>query len=222
MDTYTAGYEPETYEDMPDPDSPDFVSALLSFDSSELGSKDEFCEDMLVRKACELKQWKYEGSHPRFLVENWIEVVVTGKQQGSCRILNGRTHAPLVPFTLDTMIKQIGKLCQWLREHQSDEDFSAWLLAAYDELADASGDEVKLHDIYRLINTRQPSYRREAFGVDLARTLARSSLLEGRRVRLGYKGGPLTQRYALCLNLKRTAQVADVIKIEPALQSLDI
>lgn len=206
--------------EIPYAEAPDLIASLLSFEASELGG--EHPEDLLLEKACDIKGWQLEGSHPRFLVEQWLEVFVTGHQQGHCRILNARAHTALQPFTLDTVIQEFSRQIHWLRNHQIPEDFSAWLLAAYDELDEAQTRDIALHEVYRLINARQPSYRREAFGFDLACTLAGSPLLDGRRVRLGFSNGPRHQRFALCLGEGKSAQLADRIRIDAPLQSLDI
>lgn len=222
MDTYTTDAETGEEIEIPIAESPDLIASLLSFDPAELAGRGERPEDLLVHKACELKDWRVEGQHPRFLVEGWIEVFVTGQLQGYGRILNSRAHIHLTPFTLDTLLTELGKLTAYLDRHTTPEDFIPWLIAAYDELAEGPSKDIGLQDLYRLINSRQPAYRREAFGLDLGRTLAESPVLEGRRVRLGYNQGPLTQRYALCLGPRRSAQLADHLRIDAPLLSLDI
>lgn len=221
--TWTAYGSPESEEiEIPDAGSPDLISALLSFDASELAGTDERAEDLLVRKAAEIRGWKLDGSHPRFLAEHWIEVVVTGRLQGYCRILNGRTHSHLNPFTLDTLIREVERLRQWMRDYKTPEDFTERFLRAYDELSDSYGPEVELHEIYKLLVQRQPNYRRECFGLDFVRSLKGRRSLMGRNLSLSCGDGPSTRRYALVLSPTRPAQVADRIRIAQELKSLDI
>lgn len=221
-------YDEETESEIPFADSPDLIHSLLDFEAAELaGSGDERPEDLLVKKACELRKWRCEGSHPRFLVNGWIEAVVTGRQQGFCRVLNSRTHISLNPFTLSGLLSELDKLHAWLQEYQTEPGFEDRMIQTYELLADGLSAEVSLHEIYRYLNSRQPNYRRECFGLDLGRSLMRLPAFKGRRAYLSYSGGPSTGRYALCVKRGKSAQLADKIRIDPdplknQLNSLDI
>ncbi len=99
-----AAYYGEVLDDeqgVPYTQSPDLISALLDFDASELASAGELAEDVLIKKVAAIKSWSLKGKHPRYLLRNWVEVVITGRMQGLCRIINSRTHTNLVPFTLE-------------------------------------------------------------------------------------------------------------------------
>lgn len=207
----------ETEEEIPFfAESPDLIHALLDFEAGELsGPSDELPEDMLVRKACELRKWRFEGTHPRFLVDSWIEVVVTGRHQGFCRILNSRTHIALKPFTLSCLIDEVEKLQAWLAAYQTEPGFEDRMIKAYEIVTESIGSDVPLLDVYRVLNGRQPQYRRECFGLDLGRSLMRLPAFKGRRAYLSYSGGPSTGRYALCVKRGKSAQVADQIRIDP-------
>lgn len=213
-------------QDIPFAQSPDLISALLDFDASELEGVGELPEDMLIKKAAEIKGWSLKGKHPRYLVRNWIEVVVTGRMQGLCRIINARTHTNLSPFTLEHLIREVDALSAWVDTYQSPADFKQRLLRAYDELTDEYG-EVSLHTLFKTINRHLPGYRREGFGIDLSRALSDMPVINHRRVSLSKAiAAPAIERYLISPSQGRAPKSYHRIQIGPdmasGMQSLNI
>lgn len=226
LDTYYGETDALDEPEIPLAESPDLISALLDFDASELAGTEQLPEELLIKKACALRRWSVRGKHPKFLVHYWIEVVVTGRLQGSCRIINSRTHTALQPFTLDRLIKEVESLSAWVENYKTPPDFVKRLLAAYDELSESSGQDVSLQALYRLLNSRQPHYRRECFGIDLSRCISDLPVVHNRRVRLLRSEGPLTERYLVSPAQGMPPRSYNRIEIGPdtseELQSLDI
>ena len=206
--------------------SPDLISALLDFDASELDGPGELAEDVLVTKLAAIKGWSIKGKHPRYLLRNWVEVVITGRMQGLCRIINARTHTNLVPFTLEHLIREVDSFCAWVDAYQSAPDFKQRLLTAYDELTEDYGD-VSLHALFKVINQHLPGYRREAFGIDLSRALSDMPVVNNRRVVLSKAlGQAAIERYWISPAQGRAPKAYHLIQIGPdmvsGMQSLNI
>ncbi|MGV3524336.1 MAG: hypothetical protein ACO1RX_08930 [Candidatus Sericytochromatia bacterium] len=214
--------EPTDYEELdavPVYQPQELQSLLLSFGGSELAHDGQTPEDALIQKAAELHHWQLSGQRPRYVINHWVEVVLTGNLKGFCRILNSRTHQPLDPLTLSELLHQVDTLTATVNSWRTHADFVPRLLAAYDEL-DAGG-PVHLEDLHREMAVRQPDYRREHFGFDLAELYGCDSL-EGRSLLLGLRQPRQPGRFSLPALHGMPAAEADQITLGPTLQSLDI
>lgn len=203
-------------QEIPQAESPDLISALLSFGAVELSDAGA---GLLLEKACALRRWHLWGAHPRFFVNQWVEVVLVGAEQAHCRLLNAATHVAINPLTLDALLKLIAAQLHQVESHQTAPDFAGRLLAAYDSLAEHH-DEVPLHQLYLHLKRQQPAYRRESFGLDLFYALEKG-LLAGRHPSLlPDDSAPRKERYAL--PDPQGLQWVHRLWLSPELHSLDI
>ncbi|MBF2054107.1 MAG: hypothetical protein IGS03_11710 [Candidatus Sericytochromatia bacterium] len=217
-------------EAIPSYESPDLVSALLSFGAADLSASGGGV-DLLLEKACAIRQWQLGGSHPRFVVNHWVEVMLVGADQAHCRVLNAATHVTLRPLTLDNLLKTIGQQLQQVEAHQTAPDFAQRLMAAYDLLAEevaSAGEglpEVPLHQIYLYLKQQQPTYARMHFGLDLFYALENGLLLDRNPSLLPDETVPRKERYYLPdfgLEPQQALPSVHRLLLSPALQSLEI
>lgn len=212
------------------PESPDLVSALLSFGAADL-SAGSGGVGLLLEKACAIRGWQLGGSHPRFVVNHWVEVLLMGADQAHCRVLNAATHVTLRPLTLDNLLKTIAQQLQQVETHQTAPDFADRLQVAYDQLADAAASqgegptEVPLHQLYLLLKQQQPAYARDHFGLDLFYMLENGLLLDRSPSLMPDDTAPRKERYVLPdFGQDPVAGLQSVhrLLLNPALHSLDI
>lgn len=158
--------------EMPDlkANSPDLMAALLDFDASELAEAGVSGEEMLLRKAAEIKGWSLSGTHPRFYLNDWVEIVLMGKGRGVIRLLNGRQHHELKPLSLHQLFQTVPRLLSKIEAHHTPSSFPEQLQNAMAEL-DTGKQSIGLNTVYNALKTQQLDYSREAFGKDLAYAL---------------------------------------------------
>ncbi|MGE3727638.1 MAG: hypothetical protein AB7I41_18915 [Candidatus Sericytochromatia bacterium] len=160
-------------QEIPYAQSQDLIHNLLGFDGLDLDmAQGQNPEQFLLGKACELKKWKISGEYPRFFVENQVEVTLSLKNKGFCRIINARSHTPLDPLTLDGLQVQIAADLALAAAWKSDpQAFLSALFDQYQMLCSSDGEPVLLSEIYQALSHKRPAYRREYFGLDLNRCL---------------------------------------------------
>lgn len=201
--------------------SPNMISSILDISSDELGMGENIGEYFLLKKACDLKGWDLRGSHPRYTVGQWIEVLITGPAQAHCRIFNCRTHHSIRPLTLQKLLETIEASLAELHRHHTHPKFGKYLEEAYFELS-PEGEDVKLMDLLRVLQKRFPAYRRESFGLDLFFALE-NHMLEGFEASL-LAGGECPRIELFTLSEPTGPQVVHRLLLTPIteMQSLDI
>ncbi len=150
--------------------SPDLMAALLDFDASELAEAGVCGQEILLRKAAEIKGWSLSGSHPRFYINDWVEIVLMGKGRALARLLNGRQHHELKPLSLHHLFQAVPQLLHKIEAHQTPSSFPEHLQNAMAEL-DSGQQSIPLNALFTELKTRQLDYSREAFGKDLSYAL---------------------------------------------------
>lgn len=169
---YQAVEHPEDQE-IPYAQSQDLIHNLLGFDGQDLGmAQGQNPELFLLRKTCELNKWKLSGEYPRFFVQNQVEVTLSLKNKGFCRVINARSHTSLDPLTLDGLQVQIAADLALADAWKTDPQvFLKGLFAQYQLLCNTEGEPLLLSEIYQELSHKRPAYRREHFGLDLNRSL---------------------------------------------------
>ncbi len=160
-------------QEIPYAQSQDLIHNLLGFDGLDLEMEQgQNPELFLLRKACELKKWKLSGEYPRFFVQNQVEITLSLKNKGFCRIMNARSHTALDPLTMDGLQIQIAADLAQAAAWKSDPPaFLNQLFEQVQLLCNADGEPVLLSEIYQELSHKRPAYRREYFGLDLNRSL---------------------------------------------------
>lgn len=164
-------YKESPYDiEIPLAKSPDLITALLDFEADAFAEEHPTGVALLLEKACELSGWSLSGQHPRYLINQWVEVMATGRGQTACRLLNSRTQQVLKPFTLSNLLKTVEKLLKQLEAHQTPPQFEETLSRVMHELG-APEVQVRLNAVFLQLRQARPDYSREAFGLDLTYAL---------------------------------------------------
>lgn len=201
--------------------STDLVEELLSFDADDLELEDaSHAGEFMLRKLCALQNWSLEGNKSDFVVARWVEVVLVGDNEAYCRLLNARSHETVTPLTLSHLKRaisaELSRYEHWktLADGLLPQLWQVWQTAGF-----SAGEQLPIDEVFRSLQKRYPSLRREYLGIDLNRILAQGHITLNGQVLALYPATSHPHR-AFWVYDGDTRQRISAIGFEPALAGL--